>query len=77
MRARDAAGHAVSAWTDSLGNFFVSSSDAQAANITVPVEVGARDATNVRLMMATTDPDKQGCNDKSCHGGAQGFIHVP
>jgi hypothetical protein len=72
VRIRDASGNARLAHTDVNGNFFFS-----AVNNTVafPMHTGARDATNTRLMSATISNGD--CNSSSCHGGVQGFIHVP
>lgn len=75
IRLRDAAGKAVSAYTDANGNFFVRGTAATAAGITLPAHTGARDGTTTKLMSATiTSGD---CNSSGCHGGGQGWVHVP
>lgn len=68
-------GKAVSAYTDALGNFFVRKSDATNAGVTFPVNAGVRDATNVATM--TDTPMVGSCNAATCHGGTQGWIHLP
>ena len=70
-----AAGHAVLVHTDSRGNFFVRAQTATAANLTFPANAGVRDAANTKLMVATL-PNGD-CNNATCHGGTQGFIHLP
>lgn len=72
VRIRDAAGNASLARTDTNGNFFVRASN---GNVTFPAQTAARDATNTRPMVASIANGD--CNSSSCHGGAQGFIHVP
>ena len=68
-------GKAVSAYTDALGNFFVRKSEAANAGVTFPVNAGVRDATDVATM---TDTLTEGaCNATTCHGGKQGWIHLP
>jgi hypothetical protein len=75
VRVRDAAGKAVSAYSDNLGNFYVTQNAATNAGVTFPVSVGIRNATSTELMSATiTSGD---CNSSTCHGGAEEFPHVP
>lgn len=75
VRFRDGAGNTFSTYTDALGNFLVTAGEATSAGITFPLQVGARDATSTKLMSASiTSGD---CNSAACHGGAQGFVHVP
>lgn len=74
VRLRDAAGNAVSAYTDASGNFFVRA--AAAAALTFPVQTGARNTATTRAMSATIA--NGACNSAACHGSAAtGFIHVP
>ena len=61
--------------TDVLGNFFVTSAAATAAKLGFPAHAGTRDAANTKLMTATIANGD--CNSSACHGGAQGFIHLP
>lgn len=68
-------GKAVSTYTDALGNFFVRKSDAASAGVTFPVNAGVRDATNIATMSDT--PMVGSCNGATCHGGKQGWIHLP
>lgn len=75
VRFRDAAGKALSVYTDALGNFYVTQSAATNAGLAFPLSVGARDGTSTKPMVgAIANGD---CNSSACHGGAQGFIHVP
>lgn len=75
VRLVDAAGKSFSTYTDTLGNFVVTEQAAATAGLTFPLSVGVRDATTAKLMTDTiTSGD---CNSSSCHGGSQGFIHVP
>ena len=70
MRFIDANGAAHSAYTDVNGNFFLS-----AGTLVGPAKVGVRDGTTTHLMNGgITSGD---CNSSGCHGGAQGFIHLP
>lgn len=72
VRARDAAGNAVSAWTDQDGNFYIS----RASGLTLPASVGVRDATTVKPMSATIANGT--CASSACHvAGKQGGIHLP
>jgi len=74
VRLRDAAGNAVSAYTDANGSFFVRA--AAAAALVFPVQTGARNAATTRAMSATIA--NGACNSAACHGSAAtGFIHVP
>lgn len=74
VRLRDAAGNAVSAYTDANGNFFVRA--AAAAALVFPVQTGARNAAATRAMSATIA--NGACNSAACHGSAAtGFVHVP
>ena len=74
VRLRDAAGKAVSAFTDANGNFFVRAADAAA--LVFPVQAGARNAATTQTMSATIA--NGACNSAACHGSAAtGFIHVP
>jgi hypothetical protein len=76
VRLRNATtGKAVSTYTDALGNFFVRKSDAAAAGVTFPVNAGVRDATSTATM--TDLPMVGSCNGGTCHGGNQGWIHLP
>lgn len=68
-------GKAISTYTDNLGNFFFRKSDAATAGVTFPVNAGVRDATNSVTMGDT--PMDGGCNGTTCHGGKQGWIHLP
>jgi hypothetical protein len=75
VRLRDDAGKAVSTFSDKLGNFFVSAQAATTAGVAFPLHAGARTSAATSTMnMALPNGD---CNNASCHGGAQGFIHVP
>ena len=69
IRVRDLAGNAVSVYTDADGNFF------SKAAFTFPAHTGARDGAATKLMV--TLPGNGNCNSTVCHGGAQGWIHVP
>ena len=70
IRLRDGAGKAVSTYSDTLGNFVVTAATAAKAGITFPLH-----ATTTNLMSAAA-PNGD-CNNSSCHGGTQGWIHVP
>ncbi len=69
IRIHDLAGNSVSVYTDADGNFF------SKAAFAFPAHTGARDAAATRLMV--TLPGNGNCNSNVCHGGAQGWIHVP
>lgn len=75
VRLLDAAGNAVLTHTDALGNFFVRATTATAAGLAFPNKTAARDATTTKPMSATIANGN--CNSTTCHGGTQGFIHVP
>lgn len=70
VRIRDGAGGAVLARTDVNGNFFVKGS-----GVTFPAQTGARDGAVTKLMSSSIANGD--CNSSSCHGGTQGWIHVP
>ena len=72
VRARDAAGNAVSAWTDQDGNFYAGNAGA----VTLPARVGVRDAANTKVMSSTIASGT--CASSTCHvSGKQGPIHLP
>ena len=75
IRLRDGAGNAVSTYSDTLGNFVVTAATAANAGVTFPLHSGARNAAMTNLMSAAA-PNGD-CNNSSCHGGTQGWIHVP
>ncbi|MDB4944118.1 MAG: hypothetical protein JWP97_3652 [Labilithrix sp.] len=75
IRFRDDSGHALSTYSDKLGNFLITKQSASAAGVTFPLHAGARNATTTKLMTEITP--KGDCNNAACHGGAQGFIHLP
>ena len=56
-------------------NFVVTATTAAKAGVTFPLHSGARNATTTNLMSAAA-PNGD-CNNASCHGGTQGWIHVP
>jgi mono/diheme cytochrome c family protein len=71
VRIRDAAGNAVSAWTDQDGNFYIKKS----GGVALPALVGARNATTNALMGATISDG--GCASASCHvAGKAGPVHM-
>jgi hypothetical protein len=75
IRLLDADGTAVSTYTDANGNFFVKAG-AATANLTFPLQTGARDGTTTRAMSAPISAGN--CNSATCHGGTgTGVIHVP
>jgi len=43
--------------------------------VTFPVNAGVRDATSTATM--TDTPMVGSCNATTCHGGKQGWIHLP
>ena len=70
VRVRDAQGHAVSAYTDADGNFYVLAG----TTLVAPWHAGARDATGTMLM--TNVINDGNCN--SCHTAAgQGRLVLP
>lgn len=75
VRFRDASGKALSTYTDALGNFVVTANAATTAGIAFPLQVGARNGTATKPMSAQIANGD--CNSSTCHGGTQGFIHVP
>ena len=68
-------GSALSTYTDSLGNFIVTTRTASTAGVTFPLHAGARNGTTTLVMSA--GPANGNCNNTMCHGGSQGWIHVP
>lgn len=70
VRFVDANGTARSIYTDALGNFYF-----KGATLAAPGKVGARDATTTQNMVGTIANGD--CNSSGCHGGAQGWVHVP
>ena len=70
----DATGKALNAYTDALGNFFRLKGNEV---VTLPVRMGARDATNVRNMPGALQANFVSCN--GCHqtNNGTGGIHVP
>jgi hypothetical protein len=70
VRFVDANGTARSVYTDALGNFYF-----KGATLAAPGKVGARDATTTQNMTSTIANGD--CNSAACHGGAQGWVHVP
>ena len=85
VRIVDSAGHAVSTYSSSNGNFYIRSGSAN--GVTFPAIVGARNATTVRPMITTLSTASMGsCGQTKCHvpgGGPQTNtgnyypIHVP
>jgi hypothetical protein len=75
VRLRDAAGKSVLTNTDANGNFYVRATTATAAGLSFPVNAGARSATATQVMTDTIPAGN--CNSSACHGGKQGWIHVP
>lgn len=74
IRFRDATGKAVSTYSDADGNFYLTPNQAQ--GLTFPLQVGARDATNVRPMVTMLSMGD--CSASACHGNASvGAVHVP
>jgi hypothetical protein len=69
IRVVAASGTAYSTHSDQDGNFFVFGTPLQSGS------AGARDATDVHLM-ARSAPSGD-CNSSTCHGGPQGWIHLP
>lgn len=85
VRIVDSAGHAVSTYSSSNGNFYIRSTSAN--EVTFPAIVGARNATTMRPMITTLSTAGMGsCGQTKCHvpgGGPQTStgdyypIHVP
>jgi hypothetical protein len=72
VRARDAAGNAVSAFTDQDGNFYIPNPGA----VTLPAHIGVRNTATTKLMSGTIASGT--CASSSCHvAGKQGSIHLP
>lgn len=69
MRFVDANGAAHSAYTDVNGNFYMS-----AGALAGPAKVGVRNASTTHLMAGGITSGN--CNSSTCHGGAQGWIHL-
>jgi hypothetical protein len=68
-------GSVVSTYSDNLGNFVVTARTASTAGVTFPLHAGARNGTATQVMSAA--PTNGNCNNTMCHGGSQGWIHVP
>lgn len=85
VRIVDSAGHAVSTYSSSNGNFYIRSGSAN--GVTFPAVVGARDSTSERPMITLLTTASMGsCGQTKCHvpgGGPQSGtgnyypIHVP
>ena len=72
VRARNAAGTAVSAWTDQDGNFYMPTS----GGVAFPASVGVRNAATTKVMSASLGAGT--CAASACHvTGKQGPIHLP
>lgn len=72
VRARNAAGVAVSAWTDQDGNFYMPSS----GGVTLPSSIGVRNAATTMVMSSSIATGT--CASSACHvAGKQGPIHLP
>jgi hypothetical protein len=72
VRARNAAGVAVSAWTDQDGNFYMPTS----GGVTLPASIGVRNAAATKAMSSSIATGT--CASSSCHvAGKQGPIHLP
>ena len=71
VRLVDANGKAISVHTGPNGNFHSSTT------FTGPSNVGARDASNKALMVATIQPANGGCNGCHANGGTTAPIHLP
>lgn len=70
VRLRDNTGAAVIARTDVNGNFFF-----RGAGVTLPAATGVRSGATTTLMAGAIS--NGACNSAACHGGAQGWIHIP
>ena len=70
VRLRDNNGGSLIAHTDANGNFFF-----RGAGVTLPAATGVRDNTTTTLMAGAISSGA--CNSAACHGGAQGWIHIP
>ena len=84
VRAMDARGHAVSAFTGPEGNFYVGTGSQ--GGVTFPLVVGARNATTTRPMITQVASAFGSCGQSTCHVPGGGFsgnpgdyypIHVP
>lgn len=75
VRLRDGAGKAVSTYTDTLGNFLITAQTATSAGIAFPLHNGVRTGAATNLMTAAATSGD--CNSSTCHGGTQGWIHIP
>lgn len=76
VRLRTAAdGKAISAYTDANGNFFIEQSSAFLAGLQFPFQAGVRTDAGVALMAPVSNDGS--CNNTSCHGGTQGWVHAP
>jgi hypothetical protein len=71
VRLVDANGQGISVYSGTYGNFY------STAAWTAPAMVGARNATNTQLMVASLRASQGGCN--SCHasGGTTSPVHLP
>ncbi len=78
IRVVDTSNNAVSTYSQSNGNFYISSGS---TNVTLPAVVGARDATTTRPMITQLTGTMGTCAQAGCHVGADagGYypIHVP
>lgn len=70
VRLRDNNGGSLIAHTDANGNFFF-----RGAGVTLPALTGVRDNATTTLMAGAIS--NGACNSAACHGGAQGWIHIP
>jgi hypothetical protein len=82
IRVVDTAGHAQSVYSDRNGNFHIS---ANGATVSLPANVGARNATVTRPMITQLSTSMGGCSQSGCHTSPGGSpskgnyypIHVP
>jgi hypothetical protein len=75
VRVLDTGGHAVSAYSDSTGNFFIYAKNAN--SVVFPAVVGVRDAATKRPMIAQLTAAAMGsCGQTSCHD-SNDPMHVP
>lgn len=70
VRLRDNNGGSLLTHTDANGNFFF-----RGAGVTLPAATGVRDNATTSLMAGAIS--NGACNSAACHGGTQGWIHIP
>ena len=69
IQITDANNHVTTIVSQNNGNFYTSTS------LAYPIKLEVTECPSLTPMVQTV-PSAQGCNSSSCHGGAQGSVHL-